>query len=141
MRHVASNNESPHLKISETALAFFVALIACLGCQAQSSAPPSASAFDAASICPAAGNVRADIQTSPGSLNTGNQSLLYLIYWACDTPPFQIGGPGWLNESRFDVIAKAAGTVGDTQLRLMLRTLLWMEIWRGLRRPASGRWI
>ena len=68
--------------------------------------------------------MRPEIQTSPGSVTIRNQHLLFLIQWAYDTPPFQINGPPWLNESRFDVIAKAEGGGDDARLRLMLRTLL-----------------
>jgi uncharacterized protein (TIGR03435 family) len=98
-------------------LAFFL----CFDCLAQSPAPPK---FDVASIKPAVGGIRPDIKTSPGSLTIRNQSLLYLIQWAFDTPPFEINGPDWLNDTRFDVIAKADGGGGDSKLRLMLRALL-----------------
>jgi len=96
---------------------FIVALFACFSCLAQTPA------FDAASIRPAAGGVRTEIGTTPGSLTIRNQSLQFLICWAYDTPPFQIIGPAWLTENRFDVVAKAEGG-DDTRLRLMLRTLL-----------------
>lgn len=97
-----------------------LALLGCLNCLAQTPTP----AFDAASIKPAAGNMRPEVRTSPGSLTIRNQTLLFLIQWAYDTPPFQISGPDWLRDSRFDVIAKAEGGGDDAQLRLMLRTLL-----------------
>jgi uncharacterized protein (TIGR03435 family) len=98
-----------------------VALFACFACLAQGPAPPK---FDVASIKPAVGGMRPDVKTSPGSLTMRNQSLLYLIQWAYDTPPFQIEGPDWLNDNRFDVLAKAESGGDDAKLRLMLRALL-----------------
>ena len=98
-----------------------VALFACFACLAQSPAPPK---FDVASIKPAVGGMRPDVKTSPGSLTIRNQSLLYLIQWAYDTPPFQIEGPDWLNDNRFDVLAKAESGGDEAKLRLMLRALL-----------------
>ena len=53
-----------------------------------------------------------------------NHSLQYLIQWAYDTQPFQIEGPAWLNDNRFDVLAKAESGGDDAKLRLMLRALL-----------------
>lgn len=93
--------------------------MACVTCLAQTPAP----AFDVASVR-AAANGRPELQVAPGSLTIRNQPLRYLIYWAYDTPPFQITGPDWLNGARFDVVAKAEGTANEAQLRLMLRTLL-----------------
>lgn len=95
-----------------------IALFACLSCLAQTPA------FDVASIRPHVGEMRPDVQTSPGSLTIRNQTLLYLIQWAYDIPPFRINGPAWLRDARYDVVAKADGGGDDNQLRLMLRTLL-----------------
>ena len=96
-----------------------LALLACWSCSAQTAT------FDAASIHPAGTEwVRPEIQTSPGSVTIRNQTLLFLIQWAYDTPPFQINGPAWLKDARYDVIARAEAGGDDTQLRLMLRKLL-----------------
>jgi len=92
---------------------FASAIFFCSICLAQ--APP---AFDAASIHPADGEwVRPEIRTSPGSVTIRNQTLLFLIQWAYDTPPFQINGPAWLKDTRYDVIAKSDGGGDDAQLR------------------------
>jgi uncharacterized protein (TIGR03435 family) len=99
-----------------------VAIFSCISCLAQSTSPVPA--FDVASIRSAAGGIRPEILTSPGSLIARNQSLQFLIQWAYDTPPFQITGPDWLNDNRFDVIAKAEGAGDDAKLRLMLQKLL-----------------
>jgi uncharacterized protein (TIGR03435 family) len=98
-----------------------VALFACFACLAQP-APPK---FDVASIKPVVGGgMLADVQTSPGSLTMRNQSLLFLLQWAYEMPPFQIEAPDWLNDNRFDVLAKAEGGGDAAKLRLMLRALL-----------------
>ena len=93
-------------------------VFACFSCMAQS--------FDVASIRPADTTQRVQpvILTSPGSLTARNETLQYCIQWAWDMPPFEVIGPAWLNGSRFDITAKAAGTADESQLRLMLRTLL-----------------
>lgn len=102
------------------------ALLACFACLAQATAPsPTAGpAFDVASIRPASERPRSEIGTSPGSLTIRNKTLLFLLQWAYDMPPFQISGPDWLNDSHFDVLAKAESGGDDARLRLMLRTLL-----------------
>lgn len=97
-----------------------LALLACLNCLAQMPGP----AFDAASIKPSGDQGRPAVQTSPGSLTIRNQNLMFMIYWAYDTPPFQINGPDWLKDTRFDVLAKSEAGGDDAKLRLMLRTLL-----------------
>ena len=53
-----------------------------------------------------------------------NQSLQFMIYWAYSTPPFEINGPDWINDTRFDVIAKSDSGGDDAKLRLMVQTLL-----------------
>ena len=96
----------------------FAGLLLCSLCLA---GEPS---FDAASIRPAEGGVRPDIKTTPGTLTIRNQSLLVTLAWAYDIPPFQITAPAWLNEERFDILAKAEGGGDETTIRLMLRKLL-----------------
>ena len=63
------------------------------------------------------------IQTTPNTLTTHGLSLRACIAWAYGMPA-QIIGPDWLDEVRLDILAKADKPVGDTQLYLMLRTLL-----------------
>jgi uncharacterized protein (TIGR03435 family) len=97
-----------------------VALFVCAGCFAQS-APP---AFETASIHPNPRVERPDIQVSPGSLILRNQPVFFLVEWAYDLTPAQIDAPSWFKESCFDIVAKAAGPADETQMRLMLQTLL-----------------
>ncbi|HVY92283.1 MAG TPA: TIGR03435 family protein [Bryobacteraceae bacterium] len=97
-------------------------LFACLPCFAQ--IPADSPGFEAASIRPAEMRGPDSLVTSPGTFTARNESLLRLICWAYDTPQFQVTGPDWLREERFDVIAKSPNGGDDDRLRLMLRKLL-----------------
>jgi uncharacterized protein (TIGR03435 family) len=87
--------------------------------------------FETASIRPAqtpqgAGLAafRESINPTPGGLTLRNVSLRSCIRWAYDLKPYQLVGPDWLKDRRFDVIAKAGSEVSEDQLRQMLRALL-----------------
>lgn len=97
-------------------------VFACFSSVALAAAP----SFDVASIRPSdpAQRVQPIIQTSPGTVSVRNQTLQFCIQWAWDMPPFEVTGPDWLNGSRFDMSAKGGGTEDESQLRLMMRTLL-----------------
>lgn len=81
-------------------------------------------AFEAASIRANPEYSKPDIQQSPGSLVIRNQSYRVLIEWAWDISRVQIDGPSWINDRRFDIVAKAGGPASEAQLRLMLQKLL-----------------
>ena len=53
-----------------------------------------------------------------------NVSLKSAIRWAYHVFEYQISGPDWLQSERYDIIAKASGTVAEAQLRTMLQALL-----------------
>jgi uncharacterized protein (TIGR03435 family) len=97
-----------------------IALFICAGCFAQS-APP---AFETASIRPNPRVERQDAQVSPGTLVMRNQPLFFLVQWAWDVTPAQIDAPPWFSDACFDIVAKASGPADETQMRLMLQTLL-----------------
>jgi len=97
-----------------------IALFVCASCFAQS-VPP---AFETASVHPNPRVERQDVQVSAGSLILRNQPVFFLVEWAYDVTPAQIDAPSWFKESCFDIIAKAAGPADETQMRLMLQTLL-----------------
>lgn len=102
-----------------------VKAIVAAGCTlAASQAQTPAPSFEAASIHASLGTARPEIQVLPGSLVLRNQPLLFLVQWAYDVPVPQVDYPAWLAGDRFDVVAKAAVPAGETQLRLMLQTLL-----------------
>ena len=92
--------------------------------------PPAPRAgFDVASIKPtgrggAEGRRRENIQSSPDSLTMTNVSLKAAIRWAYGVLDYQVTGPAWLADNRFDIQAKTAAPASEPQLRTMLQTLL-----------------
>ncbi|MCU1235062.1 MAG: hypothetical protein JWP63_3029 [Candidatus Solibacter sp.] len=70
------------------------------------------------------GSRRENIQIAPGSVNMRNVSLKSAIRWAWHVMDFQVSGPDWLGNERYDIMAKAAGPAPDAELRIMLQTLL-----------------
>jgi uncharacterized protein (TIGR03435 family) len=49
----------------------------------------------------------------------------FLLEWAYDLLPSQHSrGPAWMENDRFDIIAKAAGNASDDQMKLMAQALL-----------------
>ncbi|HVY94806.1 MAG TPA: TIGR03435 family protein [Bryobacteraceae bacterium] len=86
--------------------------------------PATEPAFEAASIHANPESGKPDIQQTPGSLTIRNQPYRVLIEWAWDISSVQIEGPSWINDRRFDIVAKASGPANEAQLRLMLRRLL-----------------
>jgi len=111
-----------------TLLATSFAFLAAAGAWAQA---PSTPAFDVASVKPSElarmggeGARRDKIQTTPGSLTMTNVTMTVAIQWAYHIKPFQVSGPSWLTEERYDILAKSGDTASDDRLRLMLQTLL-----------------
>ncbi len=52
-------------------------------------------------------------------------NLKYLIEWAYNVLPAQHGSvPAWMEEDRFDIIAKAAGPASDEQMKKMAQRML-----------------
>ncbi len=88
--------------------------------------------FEVASVRPNTGNDRiVTIDSTPeGNFHARGYSLKLLIQRAYGVKGFQIsGGPKWLDEDRFDVVAKAFATgaervVTPAQMRTMLQALL-----------------
>lgn len=108
------------MRLSAAAIGFF--LSACAFSQAR---------FDVASVKPSnlfnpSGEVnrRERIVATPGSLSMYNVSLSSAIQWAYNVRDYQVSGPGWINDQRYEIIAKAGEPVGDDQLRVMLQALL-----------------
>lgn len=62
-----------------------------------------------------------------GRFTSMGQGLRNALFWAFDTRPFQVTGlPGWIDapDAAFDIEAKAAGPVEESQCRLMVQALL-----------------
>ena len=53
-----------------------------------------------------------------------NVSLSTVVRWAYKLGVYEISGPDWISNARFDITAKAASPVSEEQLRLMLQALL-----------------
>jgi uncharacterized protein (TIGR03435 family) len=92
---------------------------------AQTVAPP---AFEAASIKPddTGGNY---VDVKPGSLTARSATPATCIMWAYGVQSNQIAGAnsavsGLLESARYSIMARTAGQVPESQLRLMLQTLL-----------------
>jgi uncharacterized protein (TIGR03435 family) len=86
--------------------------------------------FEAASVKPSQpGAVGSTFEfLSGGGLRIANGSLRQILETAYDIRDFQIlGGPGWLNSDRYDILAKGGAAEAKdekTATRLKLRTLL-----------------
>lgn len=84
--------------------------------------------FDAASIrvveSGEGGRKRENVQVNPGSLNMRSVTLKSAIRWAYHVMDYQVSGPYWLGDQRFNIVAKAAGPAPENELRTMLQALL-----------------
>ena len=84
--------------------------------------------FDVASIKPSRltgeGRNRENVIANPGTLTMHNVSLRSALQWAYGMKEYQVSGPAWIGDERFDISAKAADPVGEQQLRGMLQNLL-----------------
>ena len=64
------------------------------------------------------------IKIAPGSLTMRSVSFRVGVAWAYGVKEFQVTGPDWIDQARYDIVAKAAGPASAGELRVMLRTLL-----------------
>jgi uncharacterized protein (TIGR03435 family) len=84
--------------------------------------------FEVASVKshkPEEGPLRASTSVEIGRINFANVTVKNCIRQAYHLKPYQVsGGPGWLSDDRYDVIAKAAGAASRSQVMLMLQALL-----------------
>lgn len=67
---------------------------------------------------------RESIEPSPGSLTMRNVTLKSCLIWAYRIKDYQISGPSWLTDERYDITAKSPDPVTVEQLKEMLQTLL-----------------
>jgi uncharacterized protein (TIGR03435 family) len=73
---------------------------------AGSGAPADQAALEVTSVRPAQQG-RESVEVVPGSLTMRNMRMTACIRWAYGVQDYQISGPGWLSETRFDIVAKA----------------------------------
>jgi uncharacterized protein (TIGR03435 family) len=70
------------------------------------------------------GSRREGITADPGSLIMRNVALSSAIQWAYSVNDYQVSGPAWIRDSRYDISAKAAQPAAEKQMRVMLQALL-----------------
>jgi uncharacterized protein (TIGR03435 family) len=63
------------------------------------------------------------MDAAPGQFAMRNVNLLFALVWAYDLRDYQINGPNWITDDRYNIIARAPGATND-QMKLMLRSLL-----------------
>jgi uncharacterized protein (TIGR03435 family) len=81
--------------------------------------------FEAASIkVNTSGSSGSSSNGSRGQVMMTNQTLKRLIERAYNVKPFQVIGPGWMENVRFDVAAKYPPNTKDEDRPVMLRTML-----------------
>lgn len=104
----------------------------------------AAPTFDAASIKLAAlwkpggeGSKRSKIEYTPKSLSMWNVDLSECVQWAYGVPFYQVSGPDFPNEERYDILARTHEAATLSQLRLMLRNLLDTRFHLALRREKK----
>src|SRR5947209_11232252 len=64
------------------------------------------------------------IKIAPGSLTMRGITFRAAVAWANRVKEMQVNGPAWIDEARYDVVAKSGGPASEEELRPMLRTLL-----------------
>jgi uncharacterized protein (TIGR03435 family) len=70
------------------------------------------------------GSRRESVVANPGTVTMVNVTLKAAIAWAYHVNDYQVSGPGWLGDARFDISGRAPASAGEPQLRAMLQTLL-----------------
>lgn len=89
---------------------------------------PARPQFEVASIKPAQqsndGRIMVRMGSDPGRIDYTNVSLMELIRRAYDVKDYQISGPDWLAQQRFDVKATHEPNAPREQVNLMLQALL-----------------
>src|SRR6476469_99922 len=108
----------PRLRAAGASLLISMVGANCAGAQAGGNAP----AFEVASIRPSepggrgfSGN-RETIQTGPAGVTLRRVSLRVCVAWANKVKEFQVNGPDWINQERYDIVANAAGPAQIEQL-------------------------
>jgi uncharacterized protein (TIGR03435 family) len=81
-------------------------------------------AFEVASVRPYQDGAPRTNDITPGTVNRRGVRLVDYIAWAYNVQDFEISGPGWMSDLRFDILAKAATPAPVAEMRLMMQTLL-----------------
>ena len=70
------------------------------------------------------GRGREVVTPSPAGVTMRNVHLKSVLQWAYHLQAAQISGPGWLDDNRYDIVAKTAGETPTERQRVMMQTLL-----------------
>jgi len=90
-----------------------------------SQTPASRPAFEAASIkVNTGGGGGSSSNGTRGQVVLNNQTLQRLVERAYGVKPFEVYGPDWIGNVRFDITAKYPAEMKNEDRPLMLRTLL-----------------
>ena len=114
---------------------FAARILACVGLSAVgvlAQAPAAGPVFDVATIKPsgnlqaqmAAGKLHIGMSIDAARVDIGSMSLADLIPVAFAVKPYQVSGPDWMREARFDILAKMPEGATKDQVPLMLQALL-----------------
>lgn len=66
----------------------------------------------------------ADFRVTPGGLTIGHSTLETIIAWAFGLELYQVEGPSWTREVRYEVVARTSAPSEKDDLRAMLKALL-----------------
>jgi uncharacterized protein (TIGR03435 family) len=87
--------------------------------------PAFGQSFEAASIKPNnSGSFSSHGHTDNGGVRLENYSLKQLIQQAYDVKDYAFTGPSWLEDTRFDIVARTPEATKGNQLQLMMQSLL-----------------
>lgn len=67
---------------------------------------------------------REEISSNPGGVTLHNVTLSSALQWAYGVKPYQVTGPAWISDSRYDISAKTGSKATDQQLRTMMQALI-----------------
>ena len=111
------------------ALGTTLSIVAVYGAFGQTAEAPLA--FDVASVKAngvgtgeGPGRGREIVTPSPAGITMMNVHLKSAIQWAYHVQAIQVSGPGWLDDNRYDIVAKTAGETPTERQRAMMQTLL-----------------
>jgi uncharacterized protein (TIGR03435 family) len=106
-------------------------------------APAQRPVFEVASVKPGKPESRLLLPViTPGNLRVDNATLRALIEDAYRLKPFQLtGGPRWIDQDRFEILAKTGAAASPDQVRLMLQALLEDRFRLVLRREIKEQTI
>ncbi len=101
----------------------------------QTAAPPLS--FEVASVKPAASSQWRESKTGVDRVDFPGVTLRYCVAFAYGLKEYQVSGPSWLGELRFDIVAKGPGGTQREQLPEMMQALLAQRFKLQVRRETK----